>query len=364
MHTSNTIDSLAMAASSTGTWESIPWEIQSYSCTPQSTTLYHKSSVPYTSKPNALQNFSLWVPAPVGSKPEDIPSPTIIPSSEQGIWIIYIHGGAWRDPLVTASSFTSTVTSLVTNHSSIFTTSSPSSNNSTIAGIASINYSLTPKTPADAENDDSRRAKHPDHILDVLTALEFLQAKAGFGENYVLLGHSCGATLALQVAMGDFEKWKAADSSNSGLGKVVQKPVAIVGLNGLYDMPTLIRSPGEKHLHLQALYEDFTKRAFGDDESVWMDISPVYVKDWSQAEWVLDRKEPRQVFLVQSKEDTLVPYWQLEAMRESFLKGGPGKSGNDVLEIKELEAAGDHNDLWKEGTRLAEIVVEVVQSLR
>lgn len=180
----------------------------------------------------------------------------------------------------------------------------------------------------------------------------------------MLLGHSCGATLALQVAMGDFEKWKAADSSNSGLGKVVQKPVAIVGLNGLYDMPTLIRSPGEKHLHLQALYEDFTKRAFGDDESVWMDISPVYVKDWSQAEWVLDRKEPRQVFLVQSKEDTLVPYWQLEAMRESFLKGDPGKSGNDVLEIKELEAAGDHNDLWKEGTRLAEIVVEVVQSLR
>ena len=77
-----------------------------------------------------------------------------------------------------------------------------------------------------------------------------------------------------------------------------------------------------------------------------------------------DRKEPRQVFLEQSKEDTLVPYWQLEAMRESFLKGDPGKSGNDVLEIKELEAAGDHNDLWKEGTRLAEIVVEVVQSLR
>ena len=124
MHTSNTIDSLAMAASSTGTWESIPWGIQSYSCTPQSTTLYYKSSVPYTSKPNALQNFSLWVPAPVGSKPDDIPSPTILPSSEQGIWIIYIHGGAWRDPLVTASSITSTVTSLVTNHSSIFTTSS------------------------------------------------------------------------------------------------------------------------------------------------------------------------------------------------------------------------------------------------
>ena len=326
--------------------------------------LYHKSSVPYTSNPNALQNFSLWIPAPAGSKPEDTPSPTTLPSSEKGTWIIYIHGGAWRDPLVTASSFTSTVTSLATDHSSILTTSSPSSNNSTVAGIASINYSLTPKTPVDAENDDSRRAQHPDHILDVLTALQFLQAKAGFGENYVLLGHSCGATLALQVAMGGFKKWKTSDSSDSGLEKVVQKPVAIVGLNGLYDMPTLIHSPGEKHQHLQALYEDFTRRAFGNEESVWKNISPVFVEDWRQGEWVLEGKKARQVFLVQSKEDSLVPYWQLDAMRESFLRSGSGTSGSDVLEIKELEAVGDHNDLWKEGTRLAQIVVEVVQSLK
>ncbi|KAH7354902.1 hypothetical protein BKA65DRAFT_604976 [Rhexocercosporidium sp. MPI-PUGE-AT-0058] len=286
-----------------------------------------------------------------------------------GVWIIYIHGGAWRDPLVTADSFISTVKSLTTNHSSIFTTTtSPTDNKPFIAGMASINYSLTPKTAANAKNDTSHRAKHPDHILDVLTALEYLQAKVGFGEKYVLMGHSCGATLALQVAMGGREKWLSSSSSTTPISNSssisamqVKKPIVIVGLNGLYDMPTLIRSPGEKHQQLQALYEEFTRRAFGDDEAIWKEISPVYVEDWGKAEWVMEGKKARQVVLVQSREDSQVSYWQLGAMRKSLLGGEA--NGNEALEVKELKAIGEHNDLWKEGTRLAEIVVDVMGNL-
>jgi kynurenine formamidase len=364
-----------MAALSTESWESIPWVVQTYLSTPATTSLYYKASIPYTSTPNALQNLSIWVPAPPNANAVEIPSSSNIPCSKAGIWVIYIHGGAWRDPLVTANSFTSTVTSLATYHSGIFTTSSSSFNTSDtdIAGIASINYSLTPKTSADAKNDTSRRAKHPDHILDVLTALAFLQAKAGFGESYILLGHSCGATLALQVAMGGMKRWIcpslatssfSPSSSNYPVGKEeVKKPIVIVGLNGLYDMPGLIRAPGEKHQHLQALYEDFTRRAFGDDEAVWKDISPASVEDWGKGEWIAEgegKGETRKIVLVQSKEDSLVPYWQLEDMRDSFSRS----SRSAALEVRELEAGGDHNDLWKEGSRLAEIVVDVVQSLR
>jgi len=77
------------------------------------------------------------------------------------------------------------------------------------------------------------------------------------------------------------------------------------------------------------------------------------VGDWA-SEW----SERAKAFLVQSHEDTLVPYNQLEGMQKQLQKSkGAG------LEDIELEAGGDHNDLWKKGDRLAEIVAEAVKSL-
>lgn len=188
---------------------------------------------------------------------------------------------------------------------------------------------------------------HPDHIVDVLTGLAFLQKKAGFGSNYVLLGHSCGATLAFQAAM-DHQKWgsRATDLQ-------VAKPVAIVGLNGLYDMPKIILTPGEKHEYLKAAYEDFTRLAFGDNKEVWRTMCPISVENWSD-EW----REGKKLVFVQSHEDQLVPYWQTVEMMAAI------ESSKSVeLEIKELAASGLHNGLWEEGDRLAEIIVDVVASL-
>lgn len=57
-----------------------------------------------------------------------------------------------------------------------------------------------------------------------------------------------------------------------------------MGLNGLYDMPTLIADPGERHAAFKPTYESFTRLAFGDDEkddeNAWSEISPVSVSDW------------------------------------------------------------------------------------
>lgn len=317
-------------------FNSTPWESQSHG----SVTLLHKHSVAYKTGANDLQNLDIWIPTSIGTK-NHVVEASKIPSSK-GPWVIYIHGGAWRDPLVTASSFTSTVSNLATNHSQDL---------AKIAGIASINYSLTPRSidpsSPDFTYDPSRQAKHPDHIIDVLTAIAFLQSKAGFGSNYVLLGHSCGATLAYQVAMSH-SRWSSAATALK-----VAKPVAVVGLNGLYDMPTLIENPGEKHASLKDLYELFTRLAFGDDKKVWQEISPTYVKNWDE-EW----KEGQQAFVVQSKDDCLVPYSQTVDMKKS-LEDSRAKG----LRVGELDAGGDHNDLWKDGTRLAEIVVEVLTKL-
>ena len=316
-------------------WGAVPWSMSSHGAK----SILHKHQVPYTPNSNALQNVDIWIPNPENAIKE-VPEPDCMPVT-QGLWIIYIHGGAWRDPIVTSSSFEATVSNLVTSHPDTL---------AQVGGIASINYSLTPRStdPNDPSytEDSSRQAKHPDHIIDVLTALSYLQHKAKFGSNYILLGHSCGATLAFQVAMSH-SKW-----TSTATALKVAKPMTVVGLNGLYDMPRLIREPGEKHTHLQVLYEAFTRLAFGNDETVWNAISPISVDDWA-TEW----PECKIIVMVQSKEDTLVPYRQLADMKANLESSKAGS-----INLKELDASGDHNDLWKEGHRLAEIMTEVVSA--
>lgn len=322
-------------------WDSAPWQ----ECRPSSFAgsvrrAWHKHQIPYIPGANALQHLDVWIPAgPSSSPPDDL-------ALLQGTWVIYIHGGAWRDPAVTSSSFEPTLEKLFKSHDSIL---------SKVAGFASISYTLSPypNHPSDPSPpkdpkvpvDNSRMGRHPDHILDVLRALSFLQAKGGFGDNYVLLGHSCGATLAFQV-LEDLARW-GAEAQRLEL----VKPKTVIGLNGLYDLPTLIRDPGEKHAAWKWIYEELTRGAFGDDEKTWYEASPVSVKDRVR-EW--GQKDGR-VFLVQSKEDSLVPYRQLE----DFLSSWQSSRASGV-EVTELPASGDHDEMWEKADRMAEIVAEVL----
>ncbi|QDS71254.1 hypothetical protein FKW77_000535 [Venturia effusa] len=296
-----------------------------------------RSTIPYKANANRLQTVDIWLPPISGIRNFTQP------------WLIYIHGGAWRDPLVLSHSFSATVSHLVGGHDAA---------TSKFACIASINYSLSPhpnhptqpSPPKDLEKDfvdKSRVASHPDHIFDVLTALAFLQDKYHFGSNYVLAGHSCGATLALQVAM-DHKRW-----IDAAWGLKVEKPQVIVGLNGLYDMPKLIKSPGEKHEKLAPIYTAFMRLAFGADEKVWHDVCPSAVDNWAQ-EW----EEGTEIILAQSLEDSLVPYFQTEDMLNRL---NASKSGQ--LAVREVLATGDHNCLWEDGTRLAQILLEAAKSL-
>lgn len=111
--------------------------------------------------------------------------------TQDSLFIVYIHGGAWRDPAIDATSFAK-LESLLLKHESI----------KHVAGLASMNYRLSPypSHPTDPSNpaDPARNVKHPDHINDVLAAILYLQDKYCFEERYILVGHSCGATLAMQ----------------------------------------------------------------------------------------------------------------------------------------------------------------------
>lgn len=306
---------------------------------PTSPTGYLKSHVPYHATANRLQYLDIWTPSTTST-----PHNTTIPP-RPGHWLIYIHGGAWRDPAVLAASFTPTATHLL---------ASPSITH--IAGLASLNYSLSPhpshptdpSPPSDPSQpaDPARAATHPQHIHDVLAALAFLQRLTGLTHDYVLLGHSCGATLALQAA-ADHARWGAAAAALR-----VARPAAVVGLNGLYDLPGLVRDPGPAHARVQPVYADFTRRAFGEDEAGWGAASPAVFLREGGKEW----REARRVVLVQSREDSLVPYRQTEGML-GVLRGAFGER------VGEMEAGGDHNALWQEGKRMAEIAIAVVKEL-
>ncbi|KAK4159461.1 Alpha/Beta hydrolase protein, partial [Cladorrhinum sp. PSN259] len=345
-------------------WSKSTWTpIYSPDTSPSSTLLigYHKQSVPYLSSElhhhHPLQTLSVWIPPPFHSdEPNSSPTPpppNYIPSSRKTTWIVYIHGGAWRDPKIDASSFHSTALSLLSS-------SSPSSSDKSISGIISLNYrlsahpsSFSPSSSSDFQNN----AKHPDHISDILSAFSFLE-ELGI-EPTVTVGHSCGATLAFESVM-DPARWGLSSERNT----TNKKPDVIVGVNGLYDLEGFIKNPPAGYESLQKPYEEFVKGAFGEDEKVWRDVCPASCQgNWGK-EWNGDdnnnNKQKKKVVLVQSREDGLVPYEQLEGLKRRIVEKEEG-----VIEVEEVDGTGwgQHDDAWKRGDKLAEVLRGVLGGL-
>ncbi len=261
------------------------------------------------------------------------------------VWIVFIHGGAWLDPEIDSSSFKKTQDLLLASHQS-----------DTIAGLASINYRLSPNPshPRDPSNpsDPARNAKHPDHINDVLAAILYLQETYHFEDRYILAGHSCGATLAFQVAMKRY--WGSQYESTFALELNVVLPLAVVGVEGLYDLTALV-----KHHSGESEYRDFVSNAFGSDERVWVAVSPTsgeYEESWPDG---------RVVVLAHSREDELVEWEQVDLMERALkAQGWDGASTERRLDLIELK--GKHDQVWEEGKELAraiEAIMELVKAV-
>lgn len=320
-------------------WVSIPWAAAG-----PSQTCWHKHNVPYSDS-TYLHTFDIWVPRATDAR-EAAPAPAASDILQgPGPWIVYIHGGIWRQASIDATSFEATSFKLLLAEST-----------TPFAGIVSLNYPLSmdpndpnnPSPPKDPSQplDAARIAKHPDHILAVITALSHLQNDLGIALDYIIAGHSAGACMAFQVAV-DSKRWSIAGNS----APKFKKPSVVVGLNGLYDLTGFIHNPPKSHVHLLDIYKEFTRGAFGDNEQVWKEVCPTSVVDWS-TEW----PEGELFFVVYSEGDELVPYSQTHIIK-SRLKA------TSKLPVKELRAGGGHNDLLNEGNRLTEIFLEVLTDL-
>ncbi|KAK3903635.1 hypothetical protein C8A05DRAFT_32617 [Staphylotrichum tortipilum] len=298
---------------------------------------FHKPTIPYLPPSSALplQTLSVWIP-----NPSQLPSPppsSLLPLPPLTTWIICIHGGAWRDPAITASSFTATATDLLLR-------SSTTPNSPPLAGMVSIDYRLSPH-PNHPSSSPSHKARHPDHIADVLDALTFLH-RVGIiphatnpRHEWILAGHSCGASLGFQVLMSP-ARWGLDPGSFS----FPRQPAKVVGVNGLYDLAGFIEHPPTGYEDLREGYREFVAGAFGEDEKVWREVSPATVEGgWVRGEW-LGGGGSGEVVLVRSDGDGLVPAEQGGAMKRVLEGEGVTVTGMGV--------EGGHDAVWEVGERL------------
>jgi len=306
-----------------------------------------------------LQSYDLYVP--------ELDSPHLSDTKSK-IWILYIHGGYFRDPTVSSSSFYPALARLVATkaksngrhlHHVKHHMPSPDETDITpcVAGYASINYRLSPdpqkspQDPASTSGYELRTAKWPDHLHDVLTAIAHLQAKYGFGERYLLVGHSVGATMALLSTIAAKEGLTTSPSSVSPLPRI-EPPLAVLGVSGIYDFPALHESVSS--------YVELTRNAIPDvrDDKL---ASPArhkkaeYIDVWAQG-------RRRALVMAHSKDDGWVDWRQVEEMRDVFAQ--VEDSASTEIDLRIVELNGSHNDIWEKGTELARAIRESVAILR
>ncbi|KAH0292543.1 alpha/beta-hydrolase [Aureobasidium namibiae CBS 147.97] len=284
---------------------------------------YHESSsarywndVPYGS--TRLNLLDICVPK---RQPED---------ASQAIWLVYIHGGAWRDPLIDRKSFKTALDMLLEDDQP-----------HNIAGFVSVDYRLSPYPShpilPSSPSDDSRNSQHPEHLDDILGALLFLSTEAG---RYILCGHSCGATLAMQ-----------ATALLNGGRRGTRPPVALLGMEGIYDLNALVA----KHSH--PAYREFITGAFGEDEGTWITASQLCCEL---------QKWQGNALLIHSINDELVDMQQTDSAVEKLVIQGftrttaaPSSVKNDGRRVSKIVIDCMHDEVWEQGTELAKAIRSV-----
>ncbi|KAK2755873.1 hypothetical protein FQN54_005669 [Arachnomyces sp. PD_36] len=290
---------------------------------------------------NDLQKVSVYIPKLISSE-----------AQQKGIWVIYIHGGAWRDPTETLDSFGPA-------RSLLLTSPGFASSTSHVLAFASINYRLSPHPDFPQDKATTleyflRNAEHPAHIQDVESAITYLQQKYGFGNRYLLVGHSCGATLAFQATM------RQQDSS---LESKIPKPIAVAGIAGIYDLRAL-RDYRNGDRTLLDIYQKIIEVPFGTNEALWDQVSPAEFcasGDATERNW----KEGRLVVLAHSRNDQLVEVDQLQAMKSalaSWEDDGDKDGSRKVVTLEDLEES--HERMWSEGHELARVIAVAIDELQ
>ncbi|KAF2649723.1 hypothetical protein K491DRAFT_707972 [Lophiostoma macrostomum CBS 122681] len=290
--------------------------------------------IPYTVNGNRLQTLNVYLAHNRLKQTlldKSVTSLPIASASATPRWLVHIHGGAWRDPNLTAESIEATVAHAFNDETS------------PIVGIASINYTVSPfpivpdwlPTKAydpvrDNHADTAREGRHPQHIFDVLSGFAFLRSLGLTDGSYILTGHS-------------------AES--------LPRPAAVAGLNGLYDLPALVTELGRSHAHLSVDYVRILTQAFGEDREVWKAASPALFDKETVARKVSGQGAPILVVIDQSVDDELVPFDQRDRLADNL------RTVDGLKVVLGNRLSGKHISPWTEGLMIWETVQDILAHL-
>ncbi|KAL0932856.1 uncharacterized protein CTRU02_211819 [Colletotrichum truncatum] len=269
----------------------------------------------YSYGSNILQSYDVYIPSSTDSG-----------SAIDKYWIVYLHGGFYRDFAQNSTTIEAAIASLEANSS--YTLSNR------IAGIASLNYRLSALPGVQPNNTpphELQNARWPDHLNDAVAAIKDLGKRYPIDGKYVLGGHSVGAQISYLTILETLK-----DES-------LPKPAAVLGVSGIYDFPQLhITHPDYDYLVLNAMRKDQL-----------LDASPAKVdpKDYA----ALNLK----AFVVaHSRNDGLVPWDQVEAIETTL---GTLPELEEKTAVVELD--GQHNEIWRGGVQLAKAFLETLARL-
>ncbi|KAI8367440.1 Alpha/Beta hydrolase protein [Choanephora cucurbitarum] len=225
-------------------------------------------------------------------------------STKDSPLVVFVHGGAWRsedkkDYQELARGF-----------------------NELGISAASVNYRLSLKK----NPEDVPEIRHPDHIVDVGKAIEYLYHASN--ERYdpckiFVVGHSAGAHIALMLLL----------DTQLPYHQYIQ---GVIGVSGIYDIPLLIKTFPS--------YIDFIEQAFGSDQATYYDASPV-----SKTTSGLGNKP---VIIAQSSEDSLIDSQQADVMYHHLSKF----HSNVFLD---MTIKGDHYEIMRTG-KLKHLIQQII----
>lgn len=178
--------------------------------------------------------------------------------------IVLIHGGAWRDPNNTYDDFLPLCQHLTHTKKDCY-------------NLVGINYRLSPDI------------KHPAHLLDVITALLWIQ-KHTPSQFILLVGHSVGATLILQLL--NYKQILGQTHSSIPVDPTFCVDT-VYFVDGIYDIPQLIEEYGDG-------YKEFVLCAFSIEEN-YINATQLSMADPPKLAHI-----PRKVVICQSKQDELL----------------------------------------------------------
>lgn len=227
-------------------------------------------------------------------------------------WLIFIHGGAWRDPNNTYEDGNFLISSLLNSFPNVLS-------------AASIKYRLTSNKPVSAI--------YPDFVEDLILSLDFLDKNYPIDE-FILVGHSAGAFNALACLTPENNLLKAYSN-------VLSKCKSVIGIAGIYSLPLLLDEDKS--------YNGFIEEAFGMNHSAW----PLLAEKLASSPLHKDVK----LLIVYSKEDELLNYkYQPKYALETF----PSILGQQNVTSGITE--GQHEDTYK-SPKTVEIITKFLNQL-